>query len=170
MTEMTDPIVIADSSPLIALATIEQLGLLQQLYQQAVIPPAVWDEVTVRGEGLPGAEAVRKLSWLKIETPEPTSVQPLSIRIDRGEAEAIALARIIPDSTLLLDDKQGRRIAERLGIRHIGTLGFLRRAKQAGLLDKIEPYVRQLQENGIYISQRLIDRVLRELGEVEDSG
>ena len=165
---MTDPIVVADSSPLIALAEIDRLELLPQLYQRVLAPPAVWDEVVVQGKDLPGAQAVRQLPWLEIELPEPTFVRALAGAIDRGEAEAIALARRFQDSTVLLDDARGRRAAAQLGIRHIGTLGILRRAKQAGLLDKIGPDARQLQENGIYISQSLIDRVLRDVGESGD--
>ena len=114
---MTNAAIIADSSPLISLAIVEQLELLPQLYQQVLASPAVWDEVTVQGAGLPGAQVVRQLTWLTIQAPEPKMLEPLSILIDRGEAEAIALAQSIPDSTVLLDDAQARRVAERLGVR-----------------------------------------------------
>ena len=33
--------------------------------------------------------------------------------VDRGEAEALALAQSITDSIILLDDAQARRVAER---------------------------------------------------------
>ena len=52
---MTKRAIIADSGPLISLAVIDRLELLQQLYQQVLVPPAVWDEVTVKGQGMPGA-------------------------------------------------------------------------------------------------------------------
>ncbi|MEH1951015.1 MAG: hypothetical protein V7K77_29280 [Nostoc sp.] len=52
---MIKPVIVADSSPLISLSIIEQLEILPQLYQRILIPPAVWDEVTVQGAGLPGA-------------------------------------------------------------------------------------------------------------------
>jgi predicted nucleic acid-binding protein len=86
------------------------------------MPPAVWHEVTVQGVDLPGAQAVRQLSWLEIQIPEIFILEPLSILVDRGEAEAIALAQSIPNSTVLLDDAQARRVAERLGLCRIGTL------------------------------------------------
>ncbi len=87
---MTNPIIIANSSPLISLAIIEQLELLPQLYQRVLLPPAVWDEVTVQGVGLPGANAVSKITWIEIQTPEAKLLEPLSILVDRGQAEAIA--------------------------------------------------------------------------------
>ena len=89
---MTSAAIIADSSPLISLAIIGQLDLLPQLYQSVLLPPAVWDEVTVKGANLPGAKAVSEATWLTIKTPEPAALEPLSILVDRGEAEAIALA------------------------------------------------------------------------------
>ena len=80
----------------------------------------------------------------------------LSILVDRGEAEAIALAQSIPDSMVLLDDAQARRVAEHLGIRRIGTLGILRRAKKAGLISELKIYIEQLRSNGIYIRSNLM--------------
>ncbi len=163
---MTNPIIIADSSPLISLAIIEQLELLPQLYQRVLLPPAVWDEATVQGIGLPGANAVSKITWLEIQTPEATLLQPLSILVDRGEAEAIALAQSIPESIVLLDDAQARRVAERLNVPRIGTLGILRRAKKSGLVMAVKPYIEELRSQGIYIRQSLIDAVLQDLGEM----
>lgn len=58
---------------------------------------------------------------------------PLIALADRGEAEAIALALTNPGSTVLLDDAQARRLAERFGVDRIGTLGILRQAKKSGL-------------------------------------
>ncbi|MEM9218568.1 MAG: DUF3368 domain-containing protein [Cyanobacteria bacterium P01_F01_bin.150] len=86
--------------------------------------------------------------------------------VDRGEAEAIALAQSIPESIVLLDDAKARRVAERLGIRRIGTLGVLRRAKKAGLIDAVGPLVNQLLSNGIYIQQNLIEAILKDVGEL----
>jgi uncharacterized protein len=163
---MTKPIIIADSSPLISLAIIEQLELLPQLYQRVLLPPAVWDEVTVQGIGLPGANAVRKVTWLEIQTPEAALLKPLSILVDRGEAEAIALAQSIPESIVLLDDAQARRVAERLNVPRIGTLGILRRAKKSRLVMAVKPYIEELRSQGIYIRQSLIDAVLQDLGEM----
>ena len=80
---MTKSIIVADSSPLISLAIIEQLALLPQLYQRILAPPAVWDEVTVQGVGLPSALAVSQVDWLEIEVPDAASVEPLSILVDQ---------------------------------------------------------------------------------------
>lgn len=162
---MTKQIIIADSGPLIALALIDKLALLKTLYNRVMIPPAVWAEVTVQGVGLPGASAVAKQEGFEIQAPNAVSVRPLSLLVDRGEAEAIALALETPESIVLLDDSQARRVAERLDIQRIGTLGILRKAKRAGWLDEIGPLIETLRSNGIYLRQGLVDAVLRDVGE-----
>ena len=43
---------------------------------------------------------------------------------------------------MLLDDAKARHVAERLGIARIGTLGILRRAKNAGLIFTLVPTLR----------------------------
>lgn len=162
---MSNQTIVGDSSPLIALAIIGQLELLLKLYQRVIIPEKVWQEITIHGAGLPGASAISQLDWVMIQKPAPALIQPLSILLDPGEAEAIAIAMSLPGSTVLLDDAQARRVAERFGVNRIGTLGILRKAKKAGLISAIRPYAVQLQINGIYIRQSLIDAVLRDVGE-----
>lgn len=61
---MTSRTIVGDSGPLIALAIIGQLDLLPKLYQRIVAPPMVWEEVTVRGAGLPGAAVLRDVGEL----------------------------------------------------------------------------------------------------------
>ncbi len=58
-------------------------------------------------------------------------------------------------------------MAERLGVRRIGTLGILRRAKKAGLIPEVKVYAEQLQSQGIYIRPSLIETVLRDVGEID---
>ena len=52
-----------------------------------------------------------------------------------------------------------------LSLRLIGTLGLLRRAKQAGLIEALRPQIDALQANNIFIHQTLIDRILDDVGE-----
>ena len=57
--------VIADSSFLIALATIDALPLISRIFSEVLIPEAVYDEVVTRGAGLPSAEEVASAAWIK---------------------------------------------------------------------------------------------------------
>lgn len=60
--------VVSNASPLIGLARIGELELLQQLYGELVIPEAVAREVVLEGAGLPAADQVRKAAWIKTQT------------------------------------------------------------------------------------------------------
>ena len=78
---MANSVIIADSGPLIALSIIDKLDLLQELYEQVLIPPAVWDKVTIQGKGMPGANTVSKAKFLKVCKPESIALTPLSILV-----------------------------------------------------------------------------------------
>jgi predicted nucleic acid-binding protein len=52
--------VIADSSPFIHLSAIGRVDLLRDLYGQIIMPPAVWQEVVVAGQGRPGEIQLRQ--------------------------------------------------------------------------------------------------------------
>ncbi|UCF90514.1 MAG: DUF3368 domain-containing protein [Desulfobacterales bacterium] len=162
---MRDTAASADSGPLICLARIHQLELLPRLFSKILVPPEVWNEVTVRGQGHPGAHELSQVTWLIIQAPDPQLVKPLSILVDAGEAEAIALAQTTADCTILLDDARARKIVQRLSIKQIGTVGSLLRAKRRGLVENIRPQIDALVENGIYIRRELIDTVLKDAGE-----
>lgn len=162
---MIEALAIADSGPLIALARINRLALLPQLSSRILVPPEVWNEVTVHAIDAPGAREVSQAEWVEIMSPDPLLVGTLVILVDRGEAEAIALAQSFPGCLLLVDDARARRVAERLNVRRTGTVGLLRRAKQSGLIKSLRVEIEALQTNGIYIHQSLIDAVLQEVGE-----
>ena len=162
---MRDTAAIADSGPLICLAKIDQLELLPRLFSKILVPPEVWNEVTVRGQGHPGTHEVSQVTWVTIQAPDPQLVKPLSILVDAGEAEAIALAQTTADCTILLDDARARKIAQRLSIKQLSTIGLLLRAKRRGLVENIRPHIDDLVENGIYIRKELIDAVLKDAGE-----
>jgi len=161
---MIESVVVVDSGPLIALARIGQLALLRRLSRKTIVPPAVWGEVTANAE-LPGAASVIAASWLIQEEPDQQAVGALRILLGRGEAEAIALAQSLPGSLLLVDDRRARRVAERMNIRRMGTVGLLRRARQCGMIDRLRPHLDALQASGVYVSQALTEAVLREVGE-----
>ncbi len=160
-----EAVVVADSGPLIGLARIDQLQLLPALAARVLLPQAVWNEVTVAKTDAPGALVISQATWIEVHQVDPKQVELLTLLLDPGEAEAIALAHTLPDCLVLLDDSRARRVAEYLGVRRMGTVGLLRRAKQAGLIERLRPQLEALKANGIHIRQELVDAVLREVGE-----
>jgi predicted nucleic acid-binding protein len=69
-------IVVANAGPLIAVARLGHVTLLQSLYGELPIPPAVRDEVVVSGYERPGATEVGTAVWIHIvEVRDTTAVQ-----------------------------------------------------------------------------------------------
>ena len=158
-------IVVSDSSPITNLAAIGQLDLLRQLYHNVVIPTAVYRELTATEASHPGA-IVQSLDWIEIkDVTNLLLVTALRIELDEGEAEAIVLAQEIAADLLLLDERRGRSVAGRFGLRVVGLLGVLIDAKQLGLILEIKPLLDELIRFGFRIGQELYRRVLQAAGE-----
>ena len=114
-------IVVCNTSPIIALACAGHLELLHALHGEILVPDAVYDEITVAGVGEPGAREVAEAAWIKRRpVPNAPLVNALSLELDAGEAQAIALAAESGAGLILLDERLGRRAAKRLGLTVIG--------------------------------------------------
>ena len=87
--------------------------------------------------------------------------------IDYGEAEVIALALEKKTDLVLLDEKEAREVAERLGFRVLGTVGLLIWAKREGLIKSVQENLDALREKaGFRLKPELYKQVLIEVGEL----
>jgi predicted nucleic acid-binding protein len=159
--------VVSDSSPSISLAAVGRIELLRDLYGAISIPRAVYEEVAMQDPGLPGVLEVQTFGWITCgDIVDPRLVIALRGKLDRDEAEAIALAVELQADLLLMDERLGRFEAARFGLRFIGVLGVLIEAKANGHLLEIKPVLDKLTTNaGFRVSDALYARVLREAGE-----
>lgn len=72
---------------------------------------------------------------------------------------------------LLLDEREGRRVAKSLGLKVVGILGILLRARREGKLLSLRRAMEELQqEAGFRIGEDLFAQLLRESGEEASSG
>ena len=153
---------------LIALSLINRLELLPRRFADGIlIPDAVWQEVVVAGAHRAGAEQVRHASWLRVQSVQNRSlVRLLSVGLDQGEAEAIALADELKSGFLLLDEKDARRTARNLGLAVLGTLGLLIWAKRSGVIPCLRSELDALVGPGQFrLSQSVYAEALRLVGE-----
>ena len=158
--------VVSNTSPILNLAIVDQLELLRWQFSEILIPHAVLDELKVNEER-PGFQAIRQaisLGWVKTQElgNEPLA-QLLKQTLDRGEAEAIALAIELKADWTLLDEREGRKVAKSLGLKVTGILGVLLRAKQVGELESLQPVLDELiNKAGFRIAPQLLTQVLRQ--------
>ena len=152
--------VISNTSPLLNLAIIDQLDLLRQQFGEILIPKAVLEELRVE-EILPGSDHLREAlvaGWLQVrEVNNPSLVQLLQRDLDRGEAEAIALALLLDADWIILDERDGRRIAKSFGLQVTGILGVVIRASRNGQISSLPLVINQLREEaGFRIAPNLL--------------
>ena len=165
---MTQPdLVVSNASPLITLAKIGQFGLLEKLFGRVIIPQAVYAEVVIRSAGGPGASETNLADWIEVrQAVDNLAVAVLQEHLGAGESEAIVLAQTVGATLVLLDDALARRKAERVGLTAVGTLGVLLMAKQAGLIEAVNPPLAALRQTDFRISARVLDEVLTRAGEL----
>lgn len=152
---------ISDTSPIQYLFQCGLLELLPALYGTVVIPPAVVSEIQeglICGVRLP---APKSLGWFRVRAPKQTRVLPLAGDLGPGEREVLSLAVETPGALAILDDSAARRWAANAGVRVIGTLGILVRAKKGGLLPAVRPVLDELDRLQFRLDPATREVVLR---------
>lgn len=155
-------LVVSDTSPLLNLALIERLDLLKSQLSSITVPGQVWDELT---EGEAGLNAVRELRDEGFLTVVEVERSDLFIEIfrelDLGETAAICYAIEQDSDLILLDEKEGRRVARRHNLNVTGVIGVLLKGADAGSVE-LEQELDALRKAGFWISDELYSRVLSE--------
>ena len=160
---------VSDTSPILNLAIINQLDLLQQQFAEVLIPPAVLTELMPETK-FPGADTIQqalRTGWLQtVELKDTRLKRALRLEVDEGEAAAIALALELGFQQILMDERDGRMKARAMGLRPVGVLGILLRSKRDGRLDSIEGAMAALRhEAGFFTANQLFEAILVEAGE-----
>lgn len=158
--------VIVNSTPLIALSNIGKINLLQQLYHEIYIPQAVYNEVTEKNDDA-GRALEKSLSWINvIKVKHPENYAMYKAKLHAGEVEVMILVQEEPKADLLIiDDNAAKKTAKFLGLKVTGTMGVLLKAKQSGIINNVSSLLEALKSNGFYISDNVVQMVLKQAGE-----
>jgi len=156
---------ICNTSPLLYLHQINRLDLLRQLYEEVLFPPAVEAELAAGAELGINAPHLSLYPWLKKLPLVSDASISLVTDLGRGEAEVIALGLENPGSRLILDDTLARRIAQLHRLQFTGTVGVIVKAKNVGLVAAVSPILSKLRTAGLWLSDGLVEEVLRQAGE-----
>jgi len=154
-------ILVADAGPLIFLAKLGRLNLLQIEGNEVFIPNAVMSEIRAKNDDATLKIKQALKTWLQVKIiKNQEAVNLLLADLDIGEAEVIVLANEIKADRLLLDDYNARRFARRIEIPITGTLGILLTAKLQGKIPSVKNEIEGLQKYGFWANKALISKVL----------
>ncbi|MBE2201142.1 MAG: DUF3368 domain-containing protein [Anaerolinea sp.] len=157
--------VILNNTPLVAFWLLDGLPWLRDLFGEVAIPTAVRYEFLAI-ESVARQEAIVKASWIQTRQLANPQQARIYVGLDRGESEVLALALEQSARLVIMDERRGRRYAQRLSLPLTGTLGILLLAKERGLITAVSPLIKQLQAGGMYFDTELVARVLELAGEL----
>ncbi len=162
--------IIFNSSPLINLAKINSLNLIEELFGQIIIPPAVRIEVIEQARDKDESSAdIKELIDNNIieikEVKNQTLVRSFQTYLDFGESEVIALALEINAELIVIDEMEARETADNLNLNKTGFLGIIIKAHNNDIIDSGIDLVDSAIEQGFYISDNLYDKLVQKLSE-----
>lgn len=163
---MTKDAIVCDTTVLLYLGRIGQTDLLPALFSAVHVPEPVLLELDMGR--LLRADTVdpRNLTWANCVSVPAALIDDLPLnRLGAGERAVIAYARNHNAHVAGLDDFRARQLAEELGLKVVGTLGTLLRAKQSGLISDVKPLVDDVISNGFRLNFDLYQAVLALAGE-----
>jgi hypothetical protein len=158
---------VSDTGPLIALAKINQLALLQKLFDDVYIPPTVhWELLAKHSPESVRLDKAIQQGFIQVTEPPVLSqeAQATIQHLDKGEQAAIALAHEKP-ALLIIDERLGRSAARKQGLTITGVVGLLIQAKRAGYIPQVLPLLHALRERGYWLSDRILKVAAKQAGE-----
>lgn len=155
-------LVVSDTSPLLNLALIDRLTLLESQFSSLTVPTQVWDELVAGEAGVDALRELRDTGFLTLVEVERSNLfTEIFYELDLGETAAICHAIEYDADLILLDEKDGRRVARRHNLTITGVIGILLRGANDGEIE-LRTELDALREAGFWISETLYTKVLSE--------
>ncbi|MFQ6052523.1 MAG: hypothetical protein ACE5K4_12655 [Candidatus Hydrothermarchaeota archaeon] len=166
--------VVLNSTPVIYLAKIGRLDLLDKLDDKIYLPQAVYEETVERGleKGFFDARVIQEaINKKKIEVRRLTGEQKKEAddlvkfaEIEIGEAEAIILSTHMK-SNLIVDDAVAQGVARSLGLEPLWTTSLVILLVHRKLIEKTEArkIIEELVKDGYRIGEEVLLELLKRL-------
>ena len=162
--------VMCNTSPIIGLLSIKRFSLLWELFEEVIIPQAVYEELCVENEEykqeiqeIKTSVSQGKISVYQVKNSQ--MVKAMYGKLHYGELEVIVGAKELDLSVAIIDEIAARKMAAEFLIDTIGIMGVLFMAKKRGIMKEIRPDMELLRKNGYRISDKLFEEILRKAGE-----
>ena len=163
---MSKPALICDTSLLLYLGRLGHENLQQNLFGPVCVPQTVSIELAAGRLLRPDTIDPRQLEWITSVSVSPSDIENLpDNRLGLGERSVIAYACAHPNCWVGLDDRQARLLAKSLGVRVIGTVGVIIKAKKAGLISSTKELLERAKGEGFRLNAEVYVEALRLAGE-----
>lgn len=146
-------IVIANSSPLIALSRIDSLYIFKELFGRILIPDAVYQETVLETTISNQKENISKAINDFIEVITPKIHHTFSRNLGKGEWGVLNLALEKNPDITLMDDKKARNEARELGFNPYFTTDILKNAEASKIIPSYEDILIKLFKIGIFLPE-----------------
>ncbi len=164
---MMSNMIVADTGPLIALSVLDLIPKTATLFDSIYVPEAVIAEAT-HDKSKSGVgnivSAIEKGLLAPCRAERNQTLHNLSQLLDLGEAEALSVAKQY-NAIALIDERKGRRVAQRHNINITGTIAILIKLKKEKQVSQISPLLERLNAHGYRISHSLTSQALSICGE-----
>lgn len=159
-------IVVSNASPLIILAKISLFNLPQRLFNEITISEEVWDEIVIKGAGLPGStetSAASQAGWIHIAqlaNPAQLAAWRTQYSLGAGELSTILLAKEIQADVALIDERRARLLAKSENVPVLGAVGMLELGYRRGEVADLRLAYQTMLAQGAYVDRRILNRSL----------
>jgi predicted nucleic acid-binding protein len=155
--------IVVNASPLIVLTRAGRIDLLTLVGTPIHVPESVSSEVRAHSDD--AARMLDTVAWL--QTVQDAEILP-SVRgwdLGAGESAVLEWAQANRPARAIIDDYAARKLANVLAVQVTGTLGLALLARQRGMVPLARPLVEDLARAGLYLSEPIVERALRLVGE-----
>ena len=154
--------IISDATILITLINIDEFRVLKLFIDSIIIPHEVYKEVSQKPSAKNYLDREINNGFISIDSYKDNSLfREINYILDGGESASITLA-IEKQLPLIIDERKGRRFAQKQGVEIIGLVGILRflyvenRLSQEEVLAIIE----KLNGSDFRVSSKLLGLIL----------
>lgn len=155
---------VPNTTPIISLSSIGKIEILKDLFQEIIIPQAVYDEIKVKqGHGYNEVD----LSFITVQTIQNTEREKFLLeQLDAGEVQAIVLSKEINADNTIIDENTGYIIAKESGLNVIRTLSILLKAKEVEIITEVKPLLDEMISKGRWYSNHVYYAFLKKANEL----
>ena len=157
-----DGCIVSNTGPLIGLAIIGHLDILDKIFDKVLVPEAVNHEMLEGGSTNRGVASYRNSPWIQVRQLSLPLDPLLGNVLDSGEASVIQLGRESGADFVLIDERKGRKIARNIyHMSVIGTARILVEAKRRGFIGSVREAIIGMRSGGYRIQDNILEFALR---------